>query len=141
MGNRSSIQFVSVCVNARRCVLGNDEAHALFRSIWSDDSVFRVGRYVIMPDHVHLFCAPNTYPAEPLSKWVRYWKSRFAALWANDEAGKLWQRDFWDRELRSGESYSEKWAYVLENPVRAGLVPSADLWPYAGELYQLSWHD
>ena len=72
VGNRSSIQFVTVCVRERRPVLANEEAHALFRSIWRDESLFRVGRYVIMPDHVHLFCAPNTYPAEPLSKWVGY---------------------------------------------------------------------
>jgi putative transposase len=139
--NRSSIQFVTVCVKGRRPILGNDQAHTLFRSVLRDDSVFRVGRYVIMPDHVHLFCAPNTYPAEPLSKWVKYWKSRFTSAWENDSTGKLWQRDFWDRELRTGESYSEKWAYVRENPVRAGLVVTSDQWPYAGELYQLSWHD
>ena len=73
--NRASIQFVTVCVKGRRPVLANDQAHELFRSILSDDSVFRVGRYVIMPDHIHLFCTPNSYPTEPLSKWVRYWKS------------------------------------------------------------------
>ena len=139
--NRSSIQFVTVCVKGRRPILGNDQAHTLFRSVLRDDSVFRVGRYVIMPDHVHLFCAPNTYPAEPLSKWVKYWKSRFTSAWENDSTGKLLQRDFWDRELRTGESYSEKWAYVREDPVRAGLVVTSDQWPYAGELYQFSWHD
>ena len=139
--NRASIQFVTVCVKGRRPVLANDQAHELFRSILSDDSVFRVGRYVLMPDHVHLFCTPNSYPTEPLSKWVRYWKSRFASSWEYFGADKLWQRDFWDRELRTGDSYSEKWAYVRENPVRAGLVPVSSQWPYAGELYQLSWHD
>ena len=141
VGNRSSIQFVTVCVRERRPVLANEAAHALFRSIWRDESLFRVGRYVIMPDHVHLFCAPNTYPPEPLSKWVGYWKSRFASAWPRNRAGKLWQRDFWDRELRSGESYSEKWAYICNNPVRAELVPSAEMWPYVGELHPLSWHD
>jgi hypothetical protein len=36
--------------------------------------------------------------------------------------------------LRSSETYSEKWNYVVENPARAGLVTRADDWPYAGEI-------
>ena len=36
--------------------------------------------------------------------------------------------------LRSDESYSQKWNYVRENPVRAGLVKSAADWPYQGEI-------
>mgnify|MGYP003875432317 CR=1 FL=1 len=54
---------------------------------------------------------------------------------------QFWQRDFWDTQLRRGESYSAKWKYVRHNPVRAGLVPSADLWPYQGELNVLRWHE
>jgi len=33
-----------------------------------------------------------------------------------------WQDGFFDHLLRSDESYGEKWNYVLQNPVRAGLV-------------------
>jgi hypothetical protein len=35
-----------------------------------------------------------------------------------------------DHLLRSDESLSEKWAYLRQNPVRAGLVVNADGWPY-----------
>jgi hypothetical protein len=49
----------------------------------------------------------------------------------------LWQREFFDHVLRSGESYSEKWHYVFDNPVRAGLVSSAEEWKYAGEIETL----
>jgi putative transposase len=42
--------------------------------------------------------------------------------------------------LRSAESYSQKWNYVRENPVRARLVGSADAWPYAGEIAVI-YHD
>ena len=37
-------------------------------------------------------------------------------------AGGIWQEEFFDHVLRSSESYSQKWNYVKENPVRAGLV-------------------
>jgi len=39
-----------------------------------------------------------------------------------------------DHILRNDESYTQKWEYVRENPVRAGLVPRADDWPYQGEF-------
>jgi len=51
----------------------------------------------------------------------------------------IWQRDFWDTQLRKGENYDEKWQYVLENPVRAGLVKHSEDWPYQGELNVLEW--
>ena len=46
----------------------------------------------------------------------------------------LWQRGFFDHVLRSEESYAQKWAYVRDNPIRAGLVKRGDDWPYAGEI-------
>ena len=49
----------------------------------------------------------------------------------------MWQREFFDHVLRSSESYSEKWNYVRENPVRAGLAASADEWPYLGTIEEL----
>jgi hypothetical protein len=38
----------------------------------------------------------------------------------------LWQPGFFDHVLRSDESYSEKWNYVRDNPVRAKLIERAD---------------
>jgi hypothetical protein len=46
----------------------------------------------------------------------------------------LWQPGFFDHVLRSDESYSQRWEYVRENPVRAGLVSLADEFPYQGEF-------
>jgi hypothetical protein len=44
------------------------------------------------------------------------------------------KREFFDHVLRSEESYAEKWNYVRDNPVRAGLVTSSDHWPYLGRV-------
>ena len=49
----------------------------------------------------------------------------------------IWQAEFFDHVLRSQESYDQKWRYVRDNPVRAGLVVDADDWPWAGELEPL----
>jgi len=48
-----------------------------------------------------------------------------------------WQKGFFDHILRSGDSYSEKWEYVRDNPVRAGLVTAWSDWPFSGEIFDL----
>lgn len=49
----------------------------------------------------------------------------------------IWQPEYFDRYLRSSESYSQKWDYVQQNAVRAGLVTRADEWPYHGVIHDL----
>jgi hypothetical protein len=41
-----------------------------------------------------------------------------------------WQEGSFDRLLRSDESLSEKWEYLRQNPMRAGLVKHSEDWPY-----------
>jgi putative transposase len=94
---------------------------------------------MVMPDHVHLFCAPAEFPPKPLAKWVEYWKSDSARHWHNPKHAPVWQPHFWDTQLRRGENYDEKWEYVVHNPVRAGLVTHTEDWPYQGELNVLRW--
>ena len=140
-GNRSIILFVTVCTFRKRPLLANRQAHDLLVNVWKAADLWSVGRYVIMPDHIHLFCAPNRIPAGEFGRWMEYWKSRVAAEWNGENVEKLWQRDWWDTQLRQGESFSEKWEYVRENPVRAGLVNTAEDWPFQGEIHHLMWHD
>jgi REP-associated tyrosine transposase len=89
-----------------------------------------------MPDHLHLFAAPANQDF-PFDAWVRYWKSQFTKNAGHAEW--RWQSGHWDTRLRRSESYAEKWDYVRNNPVRAGLVKHADDWPYQGELNILDW--
>ncbi len=139
--NRATIYFVTVCTDRRRPVLASDAGHGVLISAWRKATWFSVGRYVIMPNHVHLFCSPAQFPPESLARWVSFWKSDAARRWPAISEGKLWQRDFWDTQLRESDSYHGKWLYVENNPVRAGLVASAADWKYQGELNVLRWHD
>jgi len=49
----------------------------------------------------------------------------------------IWQTGYFDRYLRSSESYSEKWHYVEQNAVRARLVKTVKAWPYRGTIHHL----
>ena len=77
----------------------------------------------IMPDHVHLILSFSQDVL--LEKSVQNWKH-----WTSHEFGILWQRDFFEHRLRSDESFEQKIDYVLQNPVRAGLVKDWREWPF-----------
>jgi len=136
--NRPILVFVTACTAKRRKILASASAHETIIAAWNAASTWLVGRYVIMPDHIHFFCAPNAIDAPSLERWMRFWKS-LATRGLGAKAATIWQRNHWDRQLRSGESYGEKWEYVRSNPVRHGYVANADEWPYQGELNGLRW--
>ena len=94
-----------------------------------------------MPDHLHLFCSPGTIPAQPLNLWIRYWQNLVTRSWPRPEEKPIWQKEYWDRQLRSGDSYGLKWDYVTNNPVRHKLCATPVDWPYQGELKLLRWHN
>jgi REP element-mobilizing transposase RayT len=136
--NRSIIIFVTACTAERRQILATPKAHEAIVTAWKQASTWLVGRYVILPDHVHVFSAPNAFDAPPLERWMRYWKSLVTKS-LGQPGETVWQRHHWDRRLRSGESYDHKWEYVRNNPVRHGLIAEADEWPYQGELNEFQW--
>ena len=128
------IFFVTFNVHRRRSVLADVAVHQAFRGYASKARAFRVlvGRYVIMPDHIHLFVAgPPTFD---LGMWVRGLKRAIS----NASAIPIeWQPGFFDHVLRGGESYESKWMYVRANPARAGLVATWSDWPYQGEVARI----
>jgi REP element-mobilizing transposase RayT len=86
-----------------------------------------------MPDHVHMLVSPLGERKRSLTAFMQAWKSSVTLrLRSHGVRGRVWQREFFDRLLRSGESAQQKWEYVEQNPVRAGLVKRADEYPYSG---------
>jgi REP-associated tyrosine transposase len=89
-----------------------------------------LGRYIIMPDHIHLFVRGG--PDFVLAQWVRILKRTLSKAISSEPPH--WQEGFFDHLIRHSESYSQKWEYVRQNPVRAGFVSTHDEWPWQGEL-------
>jgi REP element-mobilizing transposase RayT len=130
------VYFATCCTEKRRPLLANEPLHLCFLQFATrafDGFDIAVGKYVIMPDHLHLFVAgPEGFV---LGQWVGTLKRVLAKH--VDKASPctpVWQRGFFDHILRSRESYSQKWNYVSENPVRAGLVKQSEDWPFSGEI-------
>lgn len=129
-----TIIFLTVCTKHRSPWLANDDVHEQLRSVWKSAAAWLVGRYILMPDHLHLFCCPGTLPLK-LEKWVQYWKSQYSKR--DHDQRHEWLTDHWDTRMRSWEHYAEKWEYVRFNAVRYDLVAKPEDWPFQGELNQL----
>ena len=135
------IVFFTACTSQRRKILASVKCEEILCEIWqrsADCDGWWVGHYILMPDHVHFFARP-AIDARPMADWVQMWKSvssrQIAVALAIDPP--IWQTDYFDRYLRSSESYSEKWQYVEQNAVRAGLVETTEAWPYRGTIHDL----
>jgi putative transposase len=88
-----------------------------------------LGSFVIMPDHIHLFVGGRNDFV--LSQWVRLLKRALST--AMTVPAPHWREGFFDHLVRQSESYAQKWEYVRNNPVRAGLVSKPKDWPWRGE--------
>ncbi len=135
--NHPVIIHLTVCTQDRRPVLANNTMHECLIKAYGNARSYRVGQYVIMPDHIHLFCSPAVPDAENVSRWVAYWK-RLVSI-QMPELCPLWQRDCWDTQMREPQQYHDKWNYIRANPVRRELAKSANEWPFQGELNKLLW--
>jgi putative transposase len=133
------LYFVTFCTHSRTPWLALNEIHAafvLFAEKAERDFGIAVGRYVIMPDHVHLFVRGG--PDFVLGRWVGMLKQSLGqATKLSRRDMQLWQEGFFDHVLRSDDSYAQKWQYVRENPARAGLLSCSEDWPYQGEIVHI----
>ena len=132
--NIPKVIFLTVCSKGKKKIFANDSVHKLLVDSWSKAEYWAVGKYVIMPDHIHLLCCNANYKYPDLKPWVKYWKSEVSKKWFNIREQPIWQNDFWDRQMRSYENYYKKWEYIRNNPVRAGYVKNANEWIYQGQL-------
>ena len=134
------LYFVTFCTHVRKPLLACEVVHQAFRSAAERINAAgnAVGRYVIMPDHIHVFLRIGIDGR--LSLAVKCLRESITKRLRQDQAAMpVWQPGFFDHLMRSRESYAEKWAYVKENPVRAGLIKQAEEWSYQGEIVEIRW--
>jgi putative transposase len=163
---QSNIVLLTVTTEKRNPWLANDTAHQLLHQTWSEAKAWLVGDYLLMPDHLHLFCSPRDLHFT-IETWISYWKREFAlkhkrlastlappiaqgeasvsakqggaSVLASRFSEWKFQSRGWHHRLRDGENYSEKWLYVQENPLRKNLCKQIDDWPFKGKVFDLIW--
>ncbi|MGE0886746.1 MAG: transposase [Blastocatellales bacterium] len=117
---------------------------------YRDGKVYRLDAYCIMSNHVHALFAPFLAASElrevllpegmrflsqnpPLDKIMKSLKG-YSAWEANNALGRrgnFWYRESYDHVVRNQAEFDRIVKYVLNNPVKAGLVKEWQEWPWS----------
>ncbi len=131
--------FLTFNINGRQSHFLRSEIVDSFISVlkaYEGKSTSELLAWVIMPDHFHCLL---TLGGESLSAAVRNLKGSSSRvinkLLNNDQ--RFWQPGFYDHALRKDEDIRSVAEYIVNNPVRAGLVDHWPAWPYHYLRYEL----
>jgi putative transposase len=95
-----------------------------------DGQRYQLQAWVIMPNHIHVLV---DIWETPLDKIDKSWK-QFIALRANrllGQAGKFWEREYWDTLIEDEEHRRKATRYIEANPVKALFVREARDWRWS----------
>jgi len=88
-----------------------------------------------MPDHIHLVLEGKAETSN-LRRFVKVSKQRVDYIFRTELGIRgTWQEGYHGRVLRSDQATEVVVRYVLENPVRAGLVTRAEDYPFSGAMF------
>jgi len=89
--------------------------------------------YCFMPDHQHLIITGMRSDSDIGKVSVSY-KQRTGFWMSINKPGMRWQKDFYDHIIRENENIGAHVRYILDNPVRKGLVSSWQDYPFKGSI-------
>ncbi|MBO0801040.1 MAG: transposase [Blastocatellia bacterium] len=102
---------------------------------YRDGKVFRLDAYSIMPNHVHTVFAPlltvdlADFALSAIMQSLKGYTARKCNL-VLQRQGAFWQHESFDHAIRSSEEWERVVKYVLNNPVKAGLVERWQDWKW-----------
>lgn len=133
--SRAYVYFITVCTENKQpyfqdvWLAKTIESELEFRRAKGEITLFC---YCIMPDHIHLLFSLNEDFKGTVQDWVSVFK-RYTARIVNELHGikPLWQKNFYDHIVRKEESLFEIAMYIVNNPVRSGIVSEWEAYPFS----------
>lgn len=120
--DRAREDFLDTCHG--RCLLKNPKLARIVADslLHFDGDRYRMGDFVVMPNHVHLLAAFPDPEAmkEQFDSWLHY--TAFRIHQSIGEKGHFWQQEPFDHLVRSPEQYEYLRKYIAENPKKARLA-------------------
>jgi putative transposase len=95
------------------------------------ENEFAILAYCYMPDHLHLLAEGLSDEAN-LRSFVSLAKQHSAFCTRHRVKPRLWQKGYFERVLREEDDLFNVARYVVQNPVRAGLVRFPDDYAFIG---------
>ena len=124
--------FITVSAAGRQSIFANPRyARATFDSLLRGPLFCEAQCLAacLMPDHLHLLViAKQTNIINLLDRWKSFTTNLLHGMGLR---GLVWQRSFHDHALRREEAMRQVAEYIINNPVRRGLVAEWQDYPYS----------
>ena len=89
--------------------------------------------YCFMPEHQHVIIAGTSSDVDIWKTMVSY--KQKTGFWLSENKPEVrWQKDFYDHVIRTHEDIAAQVRYILDNPVRKGLVSLWEDYPFKGSV-------
>ena len=147
--SQAGLYFVTICCQNKECLFGeidngvmalNDAGRMIEKWYYELENKFpdkKCHEFIIMPNHIHLFFRlgddDNETDHELKLKRVMNSFKRWTAMQIKPIIGlntHFWQREWFDHWSRSHLQDQKINSYILNNPIKAGLVSEPDDWPF-----------
>ena len=135
------IYFTTICIkNKINYLLNSNLAKNIIDQLKfrRNNNEIKLYAYCIMPDHIHLLLSLGESYRKNLQNWMESFKrytSKIAK--ANYQINHFWQKNFYDHIIRKEESLVMIVEYILNNPVRKGMVLDWRDYPFSGMMDDL----
>jgi len=127
-------KILDVCESGRAWLADPDIASMVLKNLdWlRAECGWRIYAGVVMPTHLHLLMRSEDGRSGELPNDLAHFK-RFSAHKVNQilgRSGPFWAREQFDHWIRNREKFEGTIRYILNNPVKAGLVTDWRKWPW-----------
>ena len=144
--------FITFGCSGKRKLLNTPRSRQIVISVLAnlvDKGQVKVSGFVVMPDHVHAlfwYDQGDSDHSKGMQTWkrlsshylIKYYQETSPEILSHLKRSRngreivvVWKRRFYDFNLNSHAKASEKLAYIHENPVRKGIVSSAEQYSWS----------
>jgi len=139
--------FFTVVTHQRRQILTSPESRAALRAAIEETRAqhpFQIDAWVLLPDHLHTIWTLPDGDADYPKRWglikalfTKQVKSNYHDPLRMNESKQqkreatVWQRRYWEHQIRDDADYRRHVDYIHYNPVKHGLVKSVSDWPHS----------
>jgi len=126
----------TLCVHDKKTIFQDPAVVHAFVSILItalENSRCIVPVYCFMPDHLHIILT-GAEPQADLWKTIVSFKQKTGYWLSRNMPTARWQKDFYDHIIRTEKTVTTQVRYILDNPVRKGIVTSWQDYPYKGSI-------
>lgn len=142
-----SSYFFTVVAYRRRHILCDDAIRSTLRTAIEkvrQARPFVIDAWVLLPDHLHCVWTLPDDDADFSTRWMKIKRAVSltcgenyrCANWVSTSKLKhrestIWQRRFWEHQIRDEDDFARHVDYIHANPVKHGYVQQAKDWPYS----------